>query len=122
MAKIIISHVPISTVRCLLKVVEAENALYVYDPRTLGDLVAHGIKTFGPTCEISELSGEPGYRYRTGEVNLNLTTKEICRLTAHRLSPTEYLKLRDAHGIFFEIHDDFYNDDGKAIMPHAMAF
>ncbi len=121
MAKLLFSHVPTSTLPCLLKAIESESAIYLYDPNTLGREIASGVKSFGPTCASSELSGAPGYVYLAEGVSLRLTGAEIARLTAHRLTPEEYAKLRAAHGIFFEIHKDFYNDDGRAIMPHAMA-
>jgi hypothetical protein len=75
----------------------------------------------------SELSGQPGYLFDDLDgfdrprpdlkLRLRLTADEIRRLILHSLRPSEYLKLRASHGMFFLIHDDFFNDDGLAIQP-----
>lgn len=62
-------------------------------------------KPIGP----SDLSGEPGYLYRTHEVQILLTKEELCRLALRRLHPPEVLQLLKRFGEFFEIHDDFYD-------------
>ena len=65
----------------------------------------------------SELSGLPALTYRTTQVTLRLTTQEISRLVRLDLTPPEFLKLKANHGIFHEIHGDFYDDNGVALQP-----
>jgi hypothetical protein len=64
-------------------------------------------KPVGP----SDLSGEPGYLYRTHDVQILLTKEELCRLVLRRLFPSEALQLLKRFGEFFEIHNDFYDPD-----------
>jgi hypothetical protein len=120
-SKIIYSHVPISTLPCLLKVIEAAEAIFLYDPNTLGREVAAGLRGFGPTCATSELSGEPAYHYMGSDCFLCLTRDQIARLTSHRLTSDEYIQLRVSHGIFFEISGAFYDDEGNALMPRSLS-
>ncbi len=58
----------------------------------------------------STLSGEPGYRYRTCDVELVLTRDELFRLLRRDLRPAEVKKLLETFGAFHEIHDDFYDE------------
>jgi hypothetical protein len=76
----------------------------------------------------SELSGEPAYalevvdgfdRRKENEryLILTLTADELRRICLHALTPAEFLKLKARYGIFFELHEDFYNADGAALQP-----
>ena len=66
----------------------------------------------------SDLSKSPSYRYRTDQVSLHLTEKEIHRLVRHDLAPWEFLDLVKKHGVFHEIHDDYYQPEtGEAFQP-----
>jgi len=72
-----------------------------------------------PSDTPSEISGAPSFQYKTNEVTLQLTEEEIYRLARRDLRPEEFFKLYKAHGIFHEIHDDFYCETtGEAIQPH----
>jgi len=59
----------------------------------------------------SDLSGHPGYEYRSSEVTLALTRDELYRLMRHNLSPKEFFLLAEKFGVFFETHDDFYDEN-----------
>lgn len=67
----------------------------------------------------SVLSGEPGYRYRNGDgIDIILTAEELLRFMRHDLQPKEVLKLHETYGVFYETHDDFYDEEtGEAIQP-----
>jgi hypothetical protein len=92
----------------------------VYDPNTAAMTAASGKLLFGePLPEIlSDISGKSAYKFRTMEVEMALTPDELLRLWRRDLRPEEFFKLRDKFGVFFEIHDDFYDEeDGYAIQP-----
>ena len=64
----------------------------------------------------STLSGEPGFVYRSCEMQLVFTREELYRLMRHDLRPEEYHALYRRFGSFFEIHDDFYDEEtGEAL-------
>jgi hypothetical protein len=66
----------------------------------------------------SNLSGNLGYEYRSSEITLVLTRDELYRLMRHDLLPAEFFQLAEKFGIFFETHDDFYDEkSGVAIQP-----
>ena len=91
----------------------------------------------GETPEISPLPSELSYHPylcdACGEVHdtvLYLTSNydevtlsiHICRTHLHRLvarslEPAAFKELFAKHGIFHEIHDDFYDDEGNAMQP-----
>lgn len=86
----------------------------------------NGAAVIGYTREVplakpkwpSFLSGEPGFLYRTCEIELPLTHDELIRLLRHDLRPDEFHKLVGTFGVFFEIHADFYDEDsGEALQP-----
>lgn len=66
----------------------------------------------------SDLSSTPAYIYRTDNIELKLNKAELERLTAHRLTVREYFFLLTHFGVFFEIHDDFYDEQtGRMLQP-----
>lgn len=73
----------------------------VFNPLELRPLVDVG----------SLLSGEPAVLYKTDELTIPLTVEELSRFIGHALLKDEYLKLRDHFGMFYEIHEDFYDPD-----------
>lgn len=75
-----------------------------------------------PTAvEGSVLSGKAGYRYSDSDVDMILERGELDRFIRCDLTPEEYFKLRDTYGIFFMIHDDFYDEEsGAALQPKRM--
>ncbi len=102
--------------------VQTKEAHYAFCPNTLVVEALEGLPHITEPCATSELSGLPGYVYRTsnydGEtLTLRLTREELYRLISLSLTPEEFRKLADAHGIFHEIHDDFYDSDGTAWQP-----
>lgn len=67
---------------------------------------------------LSELSDEPAIRYRTDQITLLLSHDELKRMARLILTPEEFHTLKNAHGVFFEIHDDFYDQEtGEAVQP-----
>lgn len=92
----------------------------VYDPNTAAMTAASGQLPLGdPLPDVgSTISGKPAYKFRTTEVEMALTPDELLRLWRRDLRPDEYFKLREVFGVFFEIHDDFYDEEeGYAIQP-----
>ena len=75
----------------------------------------------GPPHKASELSGKPAYVYKTNQVELHLTDDELGRIIDRSLTPTEFFALKAKHGVFFEIHDDFYDPEtGQALQPAGL--
>lgn len=66
-----------------------------------------------PGQKPSELSGEPSYEYRSNQVTLRLTEDEIYRMARLNLGAPEALALIRNHGVFHEVHDDFFLTRGK---------
>jgi hypothetical protein len=76
----------------------------------------------GEPCFASDLSGAPGYEYRTDDITLALARDELYRFLRHDLTPAEFFTLAEKFGVFFEIHDDFYNETtGRALQPYRSA-
>ena len=105
--------------------VQTEKTHYAFCPNNLVREALEGLPNFTEPCTTSELSGLPGYVYRTanydGEtLTLRLTREELYRLISLSLTPEEFRKIADAHGIFHEIHDDFYDSDGTALQPKEL--
>jgi hypothetical protein len=105
--------------------VETKEACYHFCPNNLINEAFEGLPHFIQPCTSSELSGLPGYIYRTANydgntVALHLTREEMYRMLSLSFTPDEYRRIRDKHGIFHEIHDDFYDDDGTAIQPKSL--
>ena len=72
----------------------------------------------GPSC----LSGQPGFLFRTCEVQLLLTEEELYRILRRDLWPDEVLSLRRRFGSFFEVNDEFYYQTaGVAKHPFPLA-
>ncbi len=71
-----------------------------------------------PVERTSDLSHHKGFVYQTVELEMVLTKNELLRLIRRDLKPEEFKVLRDLYGIFFEIHDDFYDPfTGVALQP-----
>ena len=72
----------------------------------------------GEPSFASDITGAPGYEYRSDEVTLALTRDELYRLLRHDLRPAEFLALVQKYGTFYEVHDDFYDEGtGQALQP-----
>ena len=66
----------------------------------------------------SEFSGQPGYLYRTSEIELALDTGELIGLLSRDLKPAQFKAITERYGIFFDTHDDFYDvRTGEALQP-----
>lgn len=79
-------------------------------------------------CEISEAlnlpvdSNDKFFIYKTEErgkiITIHLCGKYLKQLRLHNLEPEAFLVLKNKHGIFHEIHDDFYDEEhGYALQP-----
>lgn len=66
-----------------------------------------------------DLPGEGAvFQYRTDQVRLLLTREKLLQLLSRNLSAEDYFVLSEKHGLFFEIHDDFYDyETGQALQP-----
>ena len=72
----------------------------------------------GEPIHPSFLSGDKGYLFRSDDIEIALTKEELYRLFRLDLKPEEFKKIVNHFGSFFEIHDDFYNEDtGDALQP-----
>lgn len=74
------------------------------------------------TLKLDVKDDEKFYIYKTenhGEVlTLHLSEKFLFQLLLLNLEPKAYFVLKEKHGIFHEIHDDFYDEeDGYALQP-----
>jgi hypothetical protein len=77
-----------------------------------------GALELGGPVAPSTLSGEPGYIYRSCEMQLVFTREELYRFMRHDLLPEEYRLLHGKFGSFFEIEPDFYDEvTGEALAP-----
>ncbi|MGA7802307.1 MAG: hypothetical protein WCC36_16030 [Gammaproteobacteria bacterium] len=79
-----------------------------------------GIKPLdiGQPGPLSVLCGEPGYLYRSADVQIPLTRDELLRLVFSALTADEYFKLREIYGQFREIDTDCYDPEtGAARQP-----
>lgn len=76
--------------------------------------------TIDPGLYISEISGKPGaVRIDCQGTQYDLLPDEALRLLGHALMPNEYKALLKTHSEYeFEIHEDFYSDDGFAYQPY----
>lgn len=98
--------------------IEDQTSSQKFDPNSLIIALVSDKLKLGDPIRISVLSGKPGYRYRDSDVGFILTKDELFRFIERDLTPDEYFKLRDKFGMFFMIHDDFYDEEtGEAIQP-----
>lgn len=75
----------------------------------------------GPSYGKSLLSGEDGWLYREDDLGVVLTLEEIRRIAARELLPEQYFKLRETFGMFWSLHDDFYDEEsGFAVQPKGL--
>lgn len=88
----------------------------LFNPNTVKIAAINDSLLLGTPVGPSDISGEPGYLYRTHELQILLTKEELYRLALRTLHPGEALALLKRFGEFFEIHDDFYDPrTGEAI-------
>lgn len=100
--------------------IEDANGVKQYDPNSLIIACAEGqLKSLKPLGEVaSDISGNPAVVYCTHEIRVALTPAELQRLVFRSLSPREYFALAHKYGVFFEIHEDFYEEEtGVALQP-----
>ena len=99
-------------------------------------LMKHGMLTLCPNCVamsildktlmidpgmyISEISGKPdAVRIDCQGTQYDLLPDEALRFLGHALMPNEYKALLKTHSAYeFELHDDFYSDEGFAYQPY----
>lgn len=102
--------------------VEDARSLNRFDPNSLILACAEGkLKDLKPIeRRPSDISGQPAVIVRTSELQMALTLDELERLTFRSLRPREFFALAQKYGIFFEIHDDYYDEDtGVAMQAHG---
>lgn len=100
--------------------VEDAKGISEYDPTRLVIACAEGeLKGLVPLAgTVSDISGQPAVVLSTSELRLALTPDELQRLVFRSLSPREFFALAYKYGVFFEIHDDFYDEEtGVALQP-----
>jgi hypothetical protein len=107
--------------------IETADRVFLFDPNSLIMAAADGwFNGLEGAFLPSEISGEAGFIYHTSDgerapMALRLSRRELFRLVTLSLTPKEYVSLRTPHGLFHEIHDDFYDDAGTAIQPREFA-
>ncbi len=102
--------------------IQTKTAIYQFDPNGLIEEALAGLPHLTEPVAKSDLSGEPAFSYRTRDgfgdpIYLRLSREELYRLIGCGLRPTEYQKIVDVHGVFHEVHRDFYYEDGSARQP-----
>ena len=56
--------------------------------------------------------------YRSDDLEIRLTPDQLHRLISLNITPNEYDHLRELFGMFYEIHEDFYDPEtGAALQP-----
>lgn len=72
----------------------------------------------GEPCAVSDISGKPAYLYRSRDLEVALSRAELYRFLRHNLEPREFFALIQKYGVFYETHDDFYDEgSGQALQP-----
>lgn len=91
----------------------------VFDPNSMIRFVINDTQHFVNLRPIlgkkSILSAKPALLYRANDLEIPLTNPELMRLVSYSLDPWEHFGLRQIYGDFFEIHSDFYSEDGVAL-------
>ncbi len=83
-----------------------------------GDYAGHKPLDLGEPGPASMISGEPGYRYRSGGVEVVLTRRELQHLVFHALPVAWYQRLKSACPELPEIGATFYDaNSGRALQP-----
>lgn len=88
-----------------------------YQPNDIVIAMLEGLKDkLVPIDGVSSIiNGEPAIYYRTREAELALTPDQAYRLVMLALTPKEFIAICDAVGATYELHDDFYTEDGVAL-------
>jgi hypothetical protein len=107
-----------------IEIADGAGKVLKFDPNGLavalvkGDLAGELGRPIPKDVIGSAISGEAGYRYSDSEVDFILTREELGRFLVYDLKPNEYFALRAKYGMFFQIHDDFYDEEsGQALQP-----
>jgi len=50
-------------------------------------------------------------------LSLTFCQNDLIRFISSNLTKRGFFNLKEKHGIFFEIHDDFYDENGTALQP-----
>ncbi len=90
-------------------------------PNCMCSLLLDGHLEFIPDYNlICEVTGEKGaVKYESMHENYILRPDIMLRLINHSLRPAEYKNLvKNREEIPFELHDDFYGDNGYAYQPY----
>lgn len=108
---------PNGSICCLIYALEGTGL-----PEASKGFLASGSEVFNP-LELkpidgvkSVISGKPAVVYRADDLAIPLTPEELMDLFGLNLSPDAFFKLRDHYGVFYEIHDDFYDPDTGAAL------
>lgn len=100
-----------------IKIADAQS-VHEFSPNSIVMAMLQDRFDLGEPCGESFLSGEPAYRLEDEDVVVHLTLDEIRRMVARCLTPDEFFKLRKEFGVFFQIHEDFYDPKtGEALQP-----
>lgn len=102
--------------------IESAAGVETYDPNTLLiHAIDHPEQVISLTPmpdQVSDVSNDAAVLYRTDDLEIKLSPKELLRFIYHNLTAEEFFKLRDKYGDFYEIHDDFYEPNkGYAFQP-----
>ena len=101
--------------------IEWEGGKWVGDPNQVAAMSVSGAYPIGLPVKgcFSLLSGKPAYWVREDNLEIALTLNELDRYVRHDLRGAEYERLLDHFGMFFSIHEDFYDplDGGVAWQP-----
>lgn len=66
----------------------------------------------------SVISGRDAVTYRSDDIVIDMTPAELLRFLCRDLHAGEYFRVREHTGMFYEIHEDFYDDrTGESWQP-----
>lgn len=100
----------------------AENILFHSTPFGLLDSYPSELTSPIGTCDACKKQGKVVYStmtYKDEIIHITLCQKDLIKLVNLNLTRNGFKKLKEKHGIFHEIHDDFYDEEGYALQPRV---
>lgn len=99
-------------------------AMYSIEDKIKDDIITHPSELKQPLTVCHACNEKSDVLYQTMNYGGELLSIELChedesRLLDLNLTPSGYLKIREKFGIFHEIHDDFYDEEGYAFQPRV---
>jgi hypothetical protein len=106
-----------------IEIEDAEGQVRRFEPDSMmmamaGDYAGHRLVDLGEPGPASTISGEPGYRYRRGSLEVVVSRRELQHLVFNALPPTWYRRLRETCPGLPELSATLYDQEtGRALQP-----